>query len=612
MLENGVYDTDNYYPFYLSRMNNKLDLQEEFSYDEWCDLIPLLGIAKSSYYLFKRVWLGTYVRFSFLPSTLDQEIKDYDKYVAKKIIQADDLAYPYILKLKLAYVCFSAITVEALYIQLIDNIYVQEWLKVGVIQNLGLLWDTEFTKSPEVFDSILRYVSGTKYSLNLPKDIYYTTDNEQDFYNVFMFTTNCVNQDSELRFPITDIISTYQQTVMRKDGFPDSHFMNDMYRNSTLFRYLNLDAFEMLLKYTNIMQRVKESNREFTYFRKHDYYINVSEYITNEYKYFSNTALELFKNLYNSCKTPVHLGNMTFFSKGECDSYIDETVHRDFLNLVISNYDFEKKEKMIKSLYSEDFVYFRKEDLTKVVHSYVPNFSDDDTLNYIWLDAYIRYYYIPRALSVKFGMICDTNYLKLMMEPGLVFNKSLFTAVIHYCRSIFRSFDEDIDNAITDFYDNKLLQEWSHHTESERYNIFEDIKFMDNEFSLNSIKLVGKVFPIYKTSYAHMMYDLVDSPKELMEVVFKFKLFLDTLGEKHNLTDKGVLISILRRYNTEIVSEFDAIIGDDIYKFNIESVHDILEFFDLCKIVYVSYIETEEKCAAVHNKDAADLFFGER
>ena len=142
---------------------------------------------------------------------------------------------------------------------------------------------------------------------------------------------------------------------------------------------------------------------------------------------------------------------------------------------------------------------------------------------------------------------------------------------------------------------------------------------MDNEFLMNSIKSVGKVFPMYKTSCPDMMYDLVDNQKE-MEVAFKFKLFLDTLGEKHNLVDKKGMVNILRGYNAEIVSEFDSIVGDDIHKFNPESVHDIFEFFDLCKIVYVSYIETEDiveekgetQCAEVHNKEAADLFFGER
>lgn len=622
ILESGLYDTDDCYAFYLNRITSQLGPREEFSYEEWCNLIPLLGIKKESYYLFKRMWLDSYIRFNFLPSILDQDITDYNKHLAKKIIKVDDLKYTYILRLKLAYACSSARRVAILYGQLTNDVYVKEWLKIGIVKNLDLLWDTGFTKSLEVFNSILSYVPEEKYTLDSMKNIYYDTNNEQDFYNVFMFTVNCINQDCEIRFSVLDMISTYQKYVAHKEGFPGNVFMDEVFSNTTLFKYLNVQALTKLIRYTVLKQRLQSISKDFVKLEESEYYAKVYSYIVDDYKQFYNTGFELFKYLHDHCKNLIVLGNMTFYSQGYNEFNINEAVHRDLLSYSMRHYCHHDLNEVINSLYSTNFVYFTVEEFIKVVNSYVPEYNNDDTLAYIWLDAYIQYYYIPKALSFNFEMLCNIEQLRFLITPEVIFDRNLFTAIVHYCKDISCFMGIDIESGINDFYSNMHLQTWLKcQTSKSRYNL-RDVMDNINESSVKPISKLGNLLPLYKSSFSEIAY-LLPIDKDSAEFVFKLKLFLNALVEDYSIVDKSDMVKIIQSHKPEIVPIFESIIGDELHQFTTDSLPDILEFCALCEVVYGHELDytkytlndvvkwkDEYLSEKVRNKAAADIFFG--
>lgn len=622
ILESGLYDTDDSYAFYLNRITSELGSREEFSYEDWCNLIPLLGIKKESYYLFKRVWLEAYMRFSFLQYTLDQDASDYNKHLAKNIIKVDDLKYPDILRLKLAYACSSIKAVDTVYNRLIENEYVERWVSYGVIKNLDLLWDTGFAKNPEVFNSILSYTPEEKYTLDSMKSIYYGTNNEQDFYNVFMFTVNCINQDCKIRFSVLDMISTYQKYVAHKEGFPGNRFMDEVFSNATLLKYLNVQALTKLIRYTALKQCLQNVSKDFTKFEESEYYAKVYSYIVDEYKQFYNTGFELFKYLHDHCKNRIILGNMTFYSQGYIECSINDTVHRDLLSYGMRHYCHLDLDKVINSLYSTNFVYFTVEEFIKVVNSYVPEYNNDDALAYIWLDAYIQYYYIPKALSFNFEMLCNIEQLRFLITPEVIFDRNLFTTIVHYCKDISCFMGIDIESGINGFYSNMHLQTWLKcQTSKSRYNLRDIILSIDEDY-VKSISKLGNLLPLYKTSFSEIAY-LLPIDKDSAESVFKLKLFLDALVEDYSIVDKSDMVKIIQSHKPEIVPIFESIIGDELHQFIPDSLPDILEFCALCEVVYgqdldffkytlndIVKMKDEYLGKSVQNKAAADLFFG--
>lgn len=623
ILESGLYDTDYCYPLYLNRITSQLGPREEFSYEDWCNLIPLLDIRKESYYLFKSVWLEAYVRFSFLPSILNQDIPDYNKHLAEKIIKVDDLKYTDVLRLKLAYVCSSIEAVDTIYNKLIENEYVEQWKPYWIIKNLDLLWDVGFTRSSVVFDSILSYVPKEKYTLDSMKNIYYGTNNEQDFYNVFMFTVNCINQDCETRFSILDMMSTYQKHVANKEGFPDNEFLGDVFSNATLFKYLNVQAFTKLIRYTALKHRLQKVDKDFTKFEESTYYEEVYSGIIEECKQFYNTGSELFKYLYNDCKNPVYRGNMTFYSQGYRDYHIDTVVNRDLLSFGMRYYCRNDLDKIISSLYSTYYAHFTVEEFIKVVNSYAPEYNNDDALAYIWTDAYIKYYYIQRVLSFNFERLCNIEKLRFLVTPEVVFNRSLFTAVIHYCKDVPCSMERDIESGINEFYSNMHLQQWLKCPTSKSRYTLQDTAFNIDEGSIKSISKLGNLLSLHKTSFSEIAY-LLPADRASAESVFKLKLFLDALLEDYNLVNKEGIAKLIQSNKSEIVPVFESVVGNDLQNFTTESLPDILEFCALCEVVYGHDLD-HVKCTLndvvklkdeylvdkkVQNKAAAELFFG--
>ena len=271
------------------------------------------------------------------------------------------------------------------------------------------------------------------------KNIYYGTSNDKDFYNIFMFTVNCINQDCEIRFPIVSMISTYQNHMAHIEGFPENEFMDNVFSNAALFKYLSIQALDKLVRYTALQQRLQKVGKDFIKFEESKYYEKVYSDIIGKYRCFYSTGFELFKYLYSECKYPRLIGNMTFFIEGSyhCIVVSDETVDRDLLSFRLKECHHPEMSKMIDSLYSMNLGYFTVEKFIEVVNSYVPEFINNEYLAYIWLDTLIRYKYISSALHLHFMMLCNVEKLKLFITPEIVLDRNLFTAIINYCKDIF-------------------------------------------------------------------------------------------------------------------------------------------------------------------------------
>ena len=102
--------------------------------------------------------MEAYVRYYFLKEALKDLPNTTDINTVRRIITVDDLAYPSILKLKLAYIYGDRIPIyESIVERWVSDEYVVQWLKYETYRRLGDYWDIDFASDNSVFDSIYKY-----------------------------------------------------------------------------------------------------------------------------------------------------------------------------------------------------------------------------------------------------------------------------------------------------------------------------------------------------------------------------------------------------------------------------------------------------------------------
>ena len=616
IMNNGLYKTDDNYSFYLMHINETLQGVDTVGYSYWKNMFQLLGVPTSVFYLFEKVWLEAYVRFEYLPKALEKLNSKFNLNLAKNIIMAEDLKYTDILKLKLAYISTDASTkdIEAQMSELTNNKRVQDWIKVGSIKELDQIWNMGFVTNEQVFDCIQDYKYTNKYSLDREDDIYFKVNSKEELFNVVMFCISCVNQKYDTRLDKVTLFNSYKELVHDGRKYPDGEYNDNVYTDAMLFGYLNKQALWNLIDYSNLIEYIDNADDMFGDVDRRKYLYDMSSYYSNnQYWCMYKAASEVFTDIYNNGYGKIKIGNMTFFTKGNYEFPNYTTVDRDFLSLVLKEYNFEDEEEMILSLDREHFVYFTEEEFLKTMNKYVPEVKDEDLLKYIWLDAYVRYYLFPNFLIDNLEYLCDKTQLGLLLNPSMLFHKNLLASVLYYCKGYPEVCNSSIDTVLNQLYTNGYIKSWIQHQNSSKHDTIADKEFLNEYTVFKSTKELSNSQPLYSLSLIDIGR-IYHYEKEEVVVIFKTKLFYDTLTCGSTIGIDGVI----KELDEDVVPIFKSIVGTDISVFTLESVDMITEF---CRFYDLFHGKEEDLdinkiMELVHkpiikNKRAASIFFGE-
>lgn len=189
MMRNRVYEVEDEYYLYLNEIEDKLLERETISISKWKAILKYSSLSQDEYENFKKVWVEAYVRYYFFKEALKDLPNTTDLNTVRRIITVDDLAYPSILKLKLAYVYGDRIQVyESIVERWVSDEYVVQWLKYKTYRKLGSYWDMDFASDYSVFDSIYKYNRDSLEGLDSVKYVLKSAKTIDDSKNVLLFT----------------------------------------------------------------------------------------------------------------------------------------------------------------------------------------------------------------------------------------------------------------------------------------------------------------------------------------------------------------------------------------------------------------------------------------
>ena len=173
MMRNRVYEVEDEYYLYLNAIEDKLLEKQVISNSEWQNLFNESGLPKEEQSNFNKVWVEAYVRYYFFRKCLKDLPNTTDINAVRRIVTVDDLAYPEILKMKLAYVYGDKIQdYESIVERWALDEYVIQWLTYETYRKLSDYWDMDFASDHSAFDSVYKYERRSLEGLDPAKYIF--------------------------------------------------------------------------------------------------------------------------------------------------------------------------------------------------------------------------------------------------------------------------------------------------------------------------------------------------------------------------------------------------------------------------------------------------------
>lgn len=189
MMRNRVYEVDEEYYLYLNEIEDKLLKYETVSIGEWEDIFKGSNLSQDEYENFKKIWIEAYVRYYFFRKALKDLPNTTDINTVRRIVTVDDLAYPEILRMKLAYVYGNKIQeYESLVERWTSDEYVIQWLEYETYRKLGDYWDMDFASDHSAFDSVYKYNRTSIEGLDSVELVLESAKKFNDLKNMLLFT----------------------------------------------------------------------------------------------------------------------------------------------------------------------------------------------------------------------------------------------------------------------------------------------------------------------------------------------------------------------------------------------------------------------------------------
>ena len=611
MMRNRVYEVENEYYLYLNAVEDKLLECETISHSEWQSLFNESGLPKEEQHNFNKVFIEAYTRYYFFRKCLKDLPNTTDINTVRRVITVDDLAYPSILKLKLAYIYGDRIPIyESIVERWVSDEYVVEWLKYETYRKLGNYWDMDFASDHSVFDSIYKYNRASLEGLDSVKYILKSAKTIDDSKNVLLFTLYSYNSMLLPEVPLDYIKKKYTEYCEDKDIL---EYLNEVFQSlPSCITFLNSHSLEVAIE-LGVIQ--KETLGKTTLLSKDKEHIEHVFY--SLWKYFE---------IYNNRVVADYYENEGIDDEGFEGSSATFSIKKRYLLYAMKQF-----KKFPTSLASEfagvDGEEFTEDEFYKAANRIWERYNLH--LKGVWSEAIIRGFYIPQFIRRKLEPFCNVDELLMNTVIDDLADRDMLITLVYYYMTDTNGWEKFRDSRLQSVLNNNFRSYW--------YTLnIDEIEDISPYRSVLSKSMPGRVVlftslevhndECHRYLVSNDKFSILSSKLEnQFRVIANFKLFLESRLYGDFISIDGVR-SLLRDYPGYILDAFNKIVENGMTEFSRESIDTILD----CSLdYYLEYIKKKSyvtgsgmlelknealksfnKQNNISNSKAADIFFG--
>lgn len=605
MMRNRVFEVEEEYYLYLNEIEDKLLKYDTVSISEWESLFKESNLPQEEYKNFRKIWIEAYVRYYFFRKALKDLPNTTDINTVRRIVTVDDLAYPEILKMKLAYVYGNKIQeYESIVERWTSDEYVIQWLKYETYRKLNDYWDMNFASDHSAFDSVYKYNRTSIEGLDSVESVLESAKNFNDLKNVLLFTFYTYNSMLLPRVSADYVKAKYSGYCKGKE----KSFLKylDEIPSSTLNAY----SLRVIIQLNIIKSELSGKDRITSDNKSH-----VKSVLGSLFKCIEIYSNKVIKDSYY----------LTEFTEDDIYAFRSATgfsIKKKYLVYEMKHCK-EFPAELVPEFIEVDAEEFTENEFYKIAGELWRGCNS--LFKRIWFEAVMRGFYIPVYMKEKLGQFCNSDELLMNFTANDLIDREIFLIFIYNYLTDTNNWNLVKDTVIKVILNNQFRGFWYAYAIDEIDNVLLSKSILARNKLYVSLDLGKDVCNPYLVS--NDRFSILSSKLEnQFRVIANFKLFLESrlYGD---LISIGEVRNLLQEYPEYILDAFNKIIANGMTMFSRESIYTILD----CSLdYYLQYVKekgyvtgsdmlklknehlkslTKNK-ARVSNAKAADIFFG--
>lgn len=605
MMRNRVHEVEEEYYLYLNEIEDKLLKYEIVSIVEWETFFKESNLSQDEYGNFKKIWIEAYVRYYFFRKALKDLPNTTDINTVRRIVAVDDLAYPSILKMKLAYVYGNKIQeYESIVKRWTSDEYVMQWIKYETYRKLSDYWDMDFASDHSAFDSVYKYNRISIEGLDPVEKVLESAKNLNDLKNVLLFSFYTYNSMLLPRVSADYVKERYSGYCKGKeksflkylDGIPSS---------------VNAYSLRVIIQLNIIKSELSGKDR-----------------ITSDNKSYIKSVLgSLLKciEIYSNKVIKDSYYYLTEFTENDVHAFRSATgfsIKKKYLVYELKHCKGFPAE-LVSEFAEVDAEEFTENEFYKIAGELWRGCNP--LLKRIWFEAVMREFYIPVYMKEKLGQFCNTDELLINFTTNDLIDRDIFLIFIYNYLTDTNNWNLVRDAIVKIILNNQFRGFWYAYAIDEIDNVLLSKSILARNKLYVSLDLGKDVCNPYLVSNDRFSICSTKLYGEFIDVV-NLRLFLESRLYGNTISIDEVK-SYLMDYPEYITDAFLKVIDKRITKFSKESldliIDCLLDFYlkhEREDAHYIGYrglldlkneaLKSFSKQNSISNSKAADIFFG--
>ena len=606
MMRNRVHEVKDEYYLYLNAIEDKLLGHETVSIGEWEGIFKGSNLSQEEYENFKKIWIEAYVRYYFFRKALKDLPNTTDINTVRRIVTIDDLAYPEILKMKLAYVYGNKIQdYESIIERLTSDEYVIQWLKYKTYRKLGDYWDMDFASDHSAFDSVYKYNRASIEGLDSVELILESAKNFNDLKNVLLFTFYAYNSMLLPRVS-TDYVKVKYSEYCKGKEKSFLKYLDDI-PSSTLNAY----SLRVIIQLNIIKSELSGKDR-----------------ITSDNKSYVKSVLGSLSKCIEIYSNKVIKDSYYYLTEfTEDDVYAFRSATGFSIKKKYLVYEMKHCKgfpvKLVPEFIEVDAEEFTENEFYKIAGELWRGCNQ--LLKRIWFEAVMQGFYIPVYMKEKLGQFCNSDELLMNFTTNDLIDRDIFLIFIYNYLTDTNNWNLVRDVIVKVILNNQFRGFWYAYAIDEIDNVLLSKSILAKNKLYVSLDLGKDVCNPYLVSNDRFSICSNKLYGEFIDVV-NLRLFLES-RLYGNIMSIDEVKSYLKDYPEYITDAFLKVIDKRMTKFSKESLDLIidcsLDFYlkhereDAHYVGYRGLIDLKNEALKSFNKQnnifnskAADIFFG--